>query len=1425
MSMKSLFRNLITFVFLLACAVTAQAQALKLWGNVIYNTEWPSQQQLYGIYSFEAKEGTQFTKLCQNFNVNMNGGGVYEGDVLKYIFWYMGPGDVPMAMYIEYNTKTWMQTAARDVMSSGGLTLVARCVAKDPTTGKVYGIFNNAAGNGNDFGCIDYATMERTTIKALPTTAEEDYFVLAANSQGTLFAINRLGNLVRIDKETGEATLVGATGVTEVSFNQSATFDLSTNRLYWAAQSRNEASNGLYEVNTTTGRATRITVLPGNAEVQGLYVPESAPASAPQRPADFKANFQKAALTGEVTFTLPTRSKIGELLAGKLSYRLVEGTQELAAAANVDPGTPVSVPLTLAAGEHTVTLTISGEGGEGDASQLTFWLGHDTPVAPEDVTLSFEGATATLTWSPVTRGLHDGYVEAEAVTYSVKRVNDAKVVAQGLTATKFSETVAFAGVEAYSYEVTATANGMTGAAGTSNKVVATDALELPYFEDFKDADILSLYQVIDQNKDGRTWSYVSASHCVRYNYSTKVDADDYMFTPALPLDDVFEYNLSFSVRVQDAKYPEKLEVRVGKGEDVSAYDVVMPARTFTNVNWQRISVPVRVKAADRYRLSFHAVSDKGAYYLFLDSLQLTEGAILTAPEAVTDFKNEVQYADGEGFKVKLTGVVPATELSGRPLTGLTGVAIYCDGTLKTTLTDVQPGQAFEWTDTEPIVGVKSEYTVTASNASGEGNLAKTMAYANFDVPQAPQNVVYHDRFNGTGYITWDPVSHVGVNGGWVAPENVSYTLYHINYSGTPELFASSIREAAYNYLTISLTGAQEMDYYSVTASNVYGESQHGYSSRLLIGMPFQLPFHETFTNYKLNNEPWISKRLHGGTRGWNLTTTTSGDGDGGSAQFWPTESGQEAIMMSGKIDISSARQPQLYYSYRMAPGSHNKLTVMAALDGEELNPVVLKVIEADTLKADTWYKDFVDLKQFNGRHYISVCFQSTGITVGSCIYFDDVLIRNVADRDLEVEIGTFGVGKVFAGQNIPVVATIYNQGNYGVSADDYTVSLYDASGIVATRPGVALKANGSDTLTFYVPTHVKDEGTPELWLKVDYAADERLDNNTSNKQLIQLVPSVLPQPTALQVTAEADGSNTLAWTAPEVGTSHTVVETFEDYVDNVRFTDGPLGDWMVYDGDKGETFRFDDEIGWLHNGKALSWVLQRPADIWGAKAARNFLHSGQKVLMAVASLPYTCQNPERRNDDWLISPELSALAQTISLWHRDFYTQEGIPDDVFEVRYSTTGRNMADFKYMAATITSQAQMTQSEVALPAGAKYFAIRLITQGGTGLILDDIQYEAKPYTLTGYRVYRDDVPVFAPIEVRYVDRPETAGTYSYYVSATYVEGESLPTEARTNAIDRVEVDAAAASDTWRYDLQGRRLAKPRQGLQVEGGRKIYR
>ncbi|MBP3252805.1 MAG: hypothetical protein J6M25_09250 [Prevotella sp.] len=200
-----------------------------IFGTVIFADNWTAATKARGIYSFEAKAGADVQLNAEALNGDFNSfcGVAYDG-IYRFVTANQHAGTSYYDYnYYEYSTDTWQQLSTKTIFSRSH---VAADYTYDATTDKVYGVFPGETGNQQDFATIDFSGNITTHIIKQMTIPQ--VVAVAADSQGDIYVISVDGNLYRMDKATGDATLVGATGVATSDYAQSAAFDPVTDRLY-----------------------------------------------------------------------------------------------------------------------------------------------------------------------------------------------------------------------------------------------------------------------------------------------------------------------------------------------------------------------------------------------------------------------------------------------------------------------------------------------------------------------------------------------------------------------------------------------------------------------------------------------------------------------------------------------------------------------------------------------------------------------------------------------------------------------------------------------------------------------------------------------------------------------------------------------------------------------------------------------------------------------------------------------------------------------------------------------------------------------------------------------------------------------------------------------------------------------------------------
>lgn len=1316
--------------------------AVTLWGNVIYASSWEeSGEYSEGIYSFPAEGNTTLTPVQVNSDIYAVGGGVFDENRFKFVSYLQySDGSIHSAQYCEYDTQTW-ENITSQTLDPSQYDVIANVIARDPVSGRYYGMFP-AATSGTEFGYVDYNTMTKTII----APCENLYVAMAINSLGEIYAICQYGDLYKIDKATGDAEYIGETGVYPQRILQSMAFDLDTNRLYWAAVLINGKS-WLCEVDTEYGEMSKISDLSDNEEIVCLYVPrKAADEGAPARVDDLNVITDKASTTVTVEFTMPCTTFGGSELTGELGYE-IQGNAQSLAVGNANAGERVSVNVEVPAGEIKFTVTASNSVGKGEPTSVTKWIGYDVPKPVTNLKFEIDetAGESVVSWNASEGGVHDAYIEN--VTYDVTRYPGAEVVATGLETTQWREARPIGNIQEYYYEVVAVNGDQRSDVARTNSLITGDSYGVPYFCGFDSEAAFDEFTVLDMNHDERTWVFNSGYNAISYTYSSENVADDWALTPEIKFLSSTLYNVSLKARSVSASYPEKVSVWVGKGLNPDEYECVIPTTVLDGSEWQTLSENFRIPADGGYRIGIKAESDAAMLQLQVDDISITANGTLDTPGAATNIS--ITPASKGELKATVTFNAPAVTVNGDELNMLDKVVLY-NGDRVVDELPAAPGQSCYMVDYEPTNGFNT-YTIRAFNENGAGEAIRTEAYIGFDVPLAPADVNVSLKDDHAS-IEWTAPGQTGENGGYVNPDDLTYTLYVVTIEGYVQLVKEGIVGTTYDDYSREFTGVQDMISYCVTASNPGGEGERGSSDDvIIIGTPYSAPFFESFAKGEFRNPLWWGTRT--GDSGF-VKDIGSDDRDGGCVAWTPNSADDECWLNTGKISLDGMTHPVLSFSYKHSKDACMSLDVQLQKEDKEL--VTLKSLES-SIGDGEWNRIIVDLSDFKNDKYIVLKFHGMTECQEKGIFIDRIRIDDMSTHNLSTEVCP--VSKAVCGENVSYRVKVFNLGQE--TADSYLLALYSENNKVAEVEGVPVASMDEQTmeLNFRAPL---ESGSMTIFAEVTDDADVKSEDNRSAEVVTELVESAIPSPGTLRGNVTAQGVE-LTWDSPEYSdVAHT--EGFEDYD---AWTADTFGLWTTGNGNQGLTYGMKD-VHFPQSGHVFAYTVFNPYDLGfdPEYAPQLAAYSGSQFALAMSDYGFD------QNDKWLISPRLSGKSQSISFFASglsDFYAES------FRVMYSVTGNSVADFTEVTLTESNvQSEWKKYSVSLPEGARYFAIHYNSAYGLGLRIDDITY-VPGYELTGYNIYRNDemignVPANRPA---YTDSNNSDG--KYLVTACYDEGES--------------------------------------------------
>lgn len=191
--------------------------------------------------------------------------------------------------------------------------------------------------------------------------------------------------------------------------------------------------------------------------------------------------------------------------------------------------------------------------------------------------------------------------------------------------------------------------------------------QLPYFRPLITESDFAEFTVIDGNNDQKTWNF-NSNYGTNYTCSSSRAADDWLVSPAIRLESGKVYNFNIKAKCGISAYTEKFEVKASTTLDQESLNngiVILPSTDVTSEDFKSFgNMSVMVNETDDYYIGVHAISKSNQFVLSISDFLIEEGAELTAPAAVSDFK--VTPFDGE-LGANISFVVPSFTVGGDAL--------------------------------------------------------------------------------------------------------------------------------------------------------------------------------------------------------------------------------------------------------------------------------------------------------------------------------------------------------------------------------------------------------------------------------------------------------------------------------------------------------------------------------------------------------------------------------------------------------------------------------------------------------------------------------------------------------------------------------------------------------------------------------------
>ena len=1327
----------------------------ELYAGIIYP------QAELGVQKIDAANGAMTKIFSTNYTVKAIG---INGETLHMLCWAQTSSGVSDAWYKTFDLATGNELSSVSCISS--FTDFPQGGAYVPEENAFYGYASS------QFVKFDCATATSTKLADCVTSSGGVFCPELTYNAST-------GEIVGYDLSNGKLfNVVKSTGAHN-NFCDAPTsqylggiaYDITSN--CYIVNPNDDSTSSLYAIDGGSYSQSLLCELPGAAETGCLYVNENEKPDqdAPAAPEYVSSSFPNGALFGQITFTLPTKLVNGNTISGNVEYTVTANGTVVASGTGVAGSTVTSNVVVEKSGDTEFAFTATYNGHTSKKSTQKIYIGNDTPLAPTNVKLTIK----TVSWSPVTKGVHNGFIDTQKMTYTVK-ING-ELVADGLTGTSCATGLPLnAELSSYVAEVYAVCNGFTSAAGSSNSLTFGEAYSVPVTIE-PTAEQAQLFTQIDANSDNKAWTYDATNKCFAINYNFSKPMDDYLFLPPVKVTDTdMLYEFSLDAWARSTSYPERLEVFVGREPSIAAMTkvVINPTDiTWAAANKKAVTGIVDLPEAGKWYFAVHGISDKNEFTLYVNNFQVKKSTVAAkGPAAVTDVK-AVAGANG-ALNATVSFKLPTVDNTGAPLKGTVECEVENMVDYKTVSGAPGSAQTVVLTCLQSTTEENDPIVITPKQGDLGGFPTQVTVWTGVDLPATPTNVrIDRNEMGDGGTLRWDLVTE-GKNGGYIVPSDVDYYLcqYVVIIPGLLEgwqisgLIGKNVDEFEFDY-----TGALGTLRLGVAAGNAAGQNTTLGAALAAMGPALPTPAVENFAGGNITLGPVIYMGSSLKIQNPSKVSTTYADPEVpyaacitpsayGACYYLPPFSTKGATKMAfiPKVYIGACE------NYRVTAEAYNvpETEIFSLADMVNYNETGWQDLQIN-LPAQFQDKYWVNLKVYGD------CTSSQTFMLGG------YKVRNMVPYDLAADAIT-APKKVATGADYNVTVTAKNIGLQNIN--EFSVTLYEDGEAVETKTGAEIVSDATGSVVF--TRHMSPVATEDI----EYYATVTCNNdaNTTNGQTETIVvspkASTLPGATELQA-GNGENGVSLTWLEPNVTTISPDPIT-EDFEDADAFS-AEYGDWVFVDVDESPVGGFQGtDIPGITPGTTTGsfWVWDQ-----GQLGNQTFeAHSGTKYLFALF------RYDDGQSDDWAISPELCGDAQTISFWAKSY--SASYPEK-FEIYYSNGGVEPSDFTLLEdATVDPvSAEWTQYEYDLPEGAKRFAIRSCATGSFMLMIDDVTYTPAgaggSAELQGYDVYRDGVKINSALveDNSYVDTTAVEGqTYTYVVVAVLDLGSGKPSNAAT-------------------------------------------
>lgn len=769
-------------------ALRANAAATDIQGTCIYRegagdlgwykVKWPSDQLLW-------KRPAQYNPMC----------GFVRGDeIFNFYSLSNGSGIIDAGIAVQdLATGTVKQYYQIDIFDS--LEQVTYAAAYDEATDTAWLCTYNKQGNAMILQKFDPKTMAYTK---LDVTVPNDIMDMGWNpADQSLYILSEYGVLSRFDSRAKTFNQVVEYSYDLTGYPNDIVYSPKDKAFFALLDSYDSMDQPCTDavLLKTDGSVTYLGTIANNPQYSMLWVADKyVNLDAPKAPVLKSWNVSGPALSGTLNLTLPSQYENGNSLSGNVYLQIEPAGATVSGTFKGNPGADVSIPVTAQEGLASFIITpyILTDDGKlfGTPLVISRYFGVDTPAAPTNVTLTAN----SVTWSAVTTGANNGYINAADVKYNVW-IDGVAMNTTPVSGTSLAITMPQNGQAAHRAEVKAISGGKTSEAGVSGKYYTEGALTLPVdlspeagASDL-DPAIINMFACVRDPKntaDLRGWRYDDQSEHTGGFYSLVPTAsslgdkaNEFLFLPAINFDDASShYRFAMDVWTGGHYFSETeyYEVVISREASGRNYRVIRPEDGITKKSYFETSETLfTVDEPGEWYIGIRHCSPLGTYRLYARHFKVEKVATTSdSPAAVTELT--ATAAERGVLTATLNFKFPTTSISGNRLDGSAPITVTAVSPAGEASTSGLPGA--QGSITIPTQQGENLIQVTPSSASGPGPVSEVMVYTGVYRPSSPivERSVSDDNQTLTLSISIEDYNDLGQFAGPEAEESI-VTLY------------------------------------------------------------------------------------------------------------------------------------------------------------------------------------------------------------------------------------------------------------------------------------------------------------------------------------------------------------------------------------------------------------------------------------------------------------------------------------------------------------------------------------------------------------------------------------------------------------------------------------------------------------------------